>query len=141
MSAAGDHQRMTTRTNTSQKEGQHMTILPRINGNCPMGCGATLFLAVGGYVTCSYLGCPNPTAVDDILAEKETEHIVTIHDDNFSILHPLRERLGSQLDDCALHAYMSGLSGPPARPGKYRATEITSTKKPAGLSYAWEPLS
>lgn len=117
------------------------TTQPQVNGNCPMGCGATLFLGVGGYITCSYQGCPNPLAVHDILAEEETEHIVTIRYDNFSILHPLRERLGSQIDDCALHAYMSGLSGPPSRPGKYRVRETTSLKAPAGDAYAWERLS
>ena len=114
---------------------------PVVAGYCPMGCGATLFLAAGGHITCSYQGCPNSTAVADILDERETEHIVTIRDDNFSILHPLRERLGSQLDDCAIHAYMMGLSGPPAMPGRYRATEISSLKFTAGLAYAWERLS
>lgn len=40
---------------------------PLVKGRCP-GCGfAHLFLAVGGYVTCGYLKCPNPGAASDLL--------------------------------------------------------------------------
>lgn len=35
----------------------------KIQGYCPMGCGETLMLGSGGYVTCGLLGCSNPTAV------------------------------------------------------------------------------
>lgn len=41
---------------------------PHVVGRCP-ACGAkSLFLAVGGYVTCSVLGCPDPSAVTNLLA-------------------------------------------------------------------------
>lgn len=43
---------------------------PRVRGKCPMGCGETLFLGAGGYVTCSYLPCPNPGAASDRLAAR-----------------------------------------------------------------------
>ena len=33
-----------------------------VRGYCPLGCGATLFLAAGGCVTCSSLNCPRPDA-------------------------------------------------------------------------------
>jgi hypothetical protein len=40
---------------------------PKVAGECPMGCGRTLFLGSGGHVTCSLLGCPNPAAADEWL--------------------------------------------------------------------------
>lgn len=39
----------------------------KVAGNCPMGCGETLFLGSGGHVTCSFLECPEPTAAADLL--------------------------------------------------------------------------
>jgi hypothetical protein len=39
----------------------------RVAGECPMGCGRTLFLGDGGHVTCSLIGCPAPGAVDELL--------------------------------------------------------------------------
>lgn len=94
---------------------------PRVRGCCPMGCGETLFLASEGYVSCSWARCPNPTAVSDILATRETEHIVLIGDESFTVQHPLRERLNGDLFSCPLHGWMSDLAGPPRRPGRYRA--------------------
>lgn len=48
---------------------------PKVRGQCP-GCSKeSLFLAVGGYVTCSYISCANPTAASDLLATHE--HTVT----------------------------------------------------------------
>lgn len=38
-----------------------------VKGCCPMGCGETLFLGKGGYVTCGYLPCPNPTLAADLM--------------------------------------------------------------------------
>jgi len=44
---------------------------PHVAGRCP-SCGtASLFLAVGGHVTCSVIGCADPSAVDDWLARAE----------------------------------------------------------------------
>ena len=87
-----------------------------------MGCGKTLFRGSGGYVTCGYLECPNPSAATDILLTEETEHIVVFDDDRFSIQHPLRERIEGELFDCGLHKHLSSLNGPPVVPGRYRAT-------------------
>jgi len=42
---------------------------PRVKGNCPKGCGATLFLGSGGYVTCSYINCPEPDAASKLLSK------------------------------------------------------------------------
>lgn len=94
--------------------------MTRVVGNCPMGCGETLFLGTGGHVTCSRLACPRPTAVDELLAAAETEHIATIHEDGFTVEHPLRERLDGALHDCELHQELQAAGGPPAKPGRYR---------------------
>jgi hypothetical protein len=93
-----------------------------VDGYCPMGCGRTLFLADGGYVTCSYVHCPRRDAVADILADKEAEHIVDFDDRGFTIRHPLRERLDDALMTCVLNEYCKALDGPPVTPGRYRAT-------------------
>lgn len=89
-----------------------------------MGCGNTLFLGSGGHVTCSWSRCPEPTAAGLILDEPETEHIVTFSDlGGFSIRHPLRDRVElDDLGDCNLHLYLASLSGPPVKPGRYRAS-------------------
>ena len=38
-----------------------------VKGRCPMGCGETLFLGEGGYVTCSLAECPDPASASEIL--------------------------------------------------------------------------
>lgn len=48
---------------------------PKVQGRCPRGCGATLFLGNNGYVTCSLIGCPDPAAANRMLdhsAERRT---------------------------------------------------------------------
>lgn len=86
-----------------------------------MGCGRTLFLADGGYVTCSYVHCPHRLAIDDLINDRETEHIVEFSENTFTVRHPLRERLEDALMRCQLHEHIAGLSGPPVQPGRYRA--------------------
>ena len=99
-----------------------MPELPKVAGYCPMGCGETLFLGDGGHVTCSLLACPNPTVVDAVLTDPETEHVVRIGDNTFTIMHPLRERVKGELYDCPLHTFMAAQSDSPLRPGRYRAS-------------------
>lgn len=42
--------------------------MPMVTGTCPAcGLSGTLFLAVGGHVTCSSLSCPDPCRVADSL--------------------------------------------------------------------------
>jgi hypothetical protein len=95
-----------------------------VAGYCPMGCGQTLFVGEGGHITCSWAHCPHPEAVDELLADRETEHVVQIDAGTFSIQHPLRERLGGILFDCRLHEWLSEQDGPPEEPGyRYRARE------------------
>jgi len=85
-----------------------------------MGCGQTLLLDAGGHITCSRLECANPCAADEILGNAETEHVVTLRDDGFTVEHPLRERLDGALHDCRLHQDLQAASGPPTKPGRYR---------------------
>ncbi|MEV1295803.1 DUF6085 family protein [Pseudonocardia sp. NPDC049635] len=102
-----------------------------VTGYCPMGCGRTLFLAAGGRVTCRHVDCPAPCAVDDLLDDRETEHVVEFADTVFTVRHPLRERLGDQLMACELHQYIADLPGPPVVPGRYRA-------RADGDRWSWE---
>lgn len=111
----------------------------KVQGFCPMGCGETLFLGSGGYVTCSWIDCPNPTAVSDILANQETEHIVLIGAGDFSLQHPLRERLNGELFNCALHEYLESLTGPPRARGRYRVRHRVRIL-PGDDSYKWVAL-
>jgi Family of unknown function (DUF6085) len=92
-----------------------------VQGYCPMGCGQTLFIGAGREVTCGHLSCPRPDAAADILDDHETEHLVTFTPHDFTIKHPLRERLDDALLNCELHTYCHDLGGPPAAPGRYRA--------------------
>lgn len=106
--------------------------MTRVAGYCPMGCGETLFLAEGGHVTCAYLDCPAPCKLDDLLHDRETEHIVLIGESSFNLQHPLRER-GEDLFNCDMHARLSSLDGPPAKPGRYRVTHD-------GKRFHWTPV-
>lgn len=95
---------------------------PDIHGWCPMGCGKTLFVGAGGHVTCSYIPCPRPTAVDELLADRETEHVVEFKRRTFTVRHPLHERLDDALMGCKLDEHIRQLDGPPVQLGRYRAT-------------------
>lgn len=94
---------------------------PTVAGRCPMGCGSTLFLGSGGYITCSWHKCPNPVAVSDLLDDPlAAKHVVTFGELGFDVQHPLFER-GEDLVRCELHQHIRLLDGPPVRPGRYFA--------------------
>ena len=94
---------------------------PTVAGHCPMGCGRTLTLD-HAHVTCTSPRCPRPTAVHDILADDETEHVVTFADGGtFLVVHPLRETLGSALE-CPANGHVTRMQ--PMPPGRYRMTRI-----------------
>lgn len=105
----------------------------RVQGFCPACGGESLILAAGGHLACGRLDCPRPGAAGEILTDRETEHIVTFGPGDFTIRHPLRERLDDALMDCDLHEYLFHLIGPPAAPGRYRA-------RPVGDRWKWEVL-
>lgn len=97
-----------------------------VAGYCPMGCGQTLTRrAHDGAILCGNPGCARPDAVDTIVGEQETEHIVQFDPVGFTIRHPLRERLDDDLMQCELHRYCSRLDGPPRDgTGRYQATTV-----------------
>lgn len=93
--------------------------MKKVAGYCPMGCGETLFLGEGGHVLCSLIECPNPAAVDELLQDRETEHVVSYSPDGrWNAQHPLRERLNGALLDCPIHRALA--SALPRKPGRYR---------------------
>lgn len=94
--------------------------MAEIRGFCPMGCGETLFVGAVGHITCSFQDCGHPTAVDELLADRETEHVVKLSATDFTVRHPLHERLDDALMTCDLHAWIASRPGPPAKPGTYR---------------------
>lgn len=100
----------------------------KVTGYCPMGCGPTLFLGAGGYVTCSRDVCPHPVAASEILGDAEVHHIVKLNQATFTVRHPLREWLSGELMHCSLYDWLKGLSGPPAQRGTYRV--LTPTGEP-----------
>lgn len=85
-----------------------------------MGCGETLHLGEGGFVTCMKLECPTPDAASSILEDRETEHVVVFTLTGFTIRHPLKERLGDALLTCDLQELLSA-QGPPQVHGRYRS--------------------
>lgn len=112
---------------------------PRVAGFCPMGCGETLFIAQGGYITCSYIPCPNPSAVADILGFRETEHLVQFHAGTFTVMHPLRERVNpNDLLSCDLGEHIKNDLVPriTPSPGIYMArhVEIAPDSRLAGAA-------
>ncbi|MEU6674808.1 DUF6085 family protein [Streptomyces sp. NPDC046925] len=107
-----------------------------VQGHCP-ACGrASLFLGEGGYVTCSIRECPQPDAVSELLADRETEHIVQLAEEGWTVRHPLIERLDDALMGCQLNAYMSTFD----RPDELGTFRAELGKYEAGL-WNWEKLS
>ncbi|MET7477976.1 DUF6085 family protein [Streptomyces sp. NPDC005648] len=102
-----------------------MTDNMRVPGYCPMGCGQTLERrGTDGVIQCQATRCPRVYAVQDLLTDRETEHIVQFDTTGFTVRHPLRERIGDALMQCTLHRHCASLSGPPADPGRYRAVRV-----------------
>lgn len=95
-----------------------------VQGYCPACGSGSLFLGTRGYVTCSVNDCPRPTAVSDLLDDRETEHVVNIGETGFTVRHPLLERLDDALLTCTVHERLSRYDGPPVEPGRYRVGEV-----------------
>lgn len=111
----------------------HRTLPVRIQGYCPMGCGETLHLAADGTVTCADNYCPDPNAVSKIIGDGETEHVVTLRAKDFTIRHPLRERIDGALEDCDLHLGCVSLHPSEVVPGTYRVTYVGIDQDSASL--------
>ncbi len=105
-----------------------------VAGHCP-ACGhESLVCTAGAQITCRADACTRPAAAAEILADHETEHIVQFGPGEFTVRHPLRERLDDALMDCQLHHDIAAMSGPPVKPGRYRARRD-------GERWTWEALS
>lgn len=109
---------------------------PRVAGYCPMGCGDTLVLRTSGRISCTWVDCPRPSAVDELLADSEVDHQVTFYEDTFTVRHPLSERLDDQLLTCGLHQDLVDLDGPPVPVGTYRAVLLDDTSRPRIWTWA-----
>lgn len=103
-----------------------MSIVVRLAGFCPMGCGETLLVQgtanpTMARVRCAANACPSPFAVGELLADAETEHVAFVSIDGFTVRHPLRERIGGALQECEIHAYLAAsLDDGWMEPGTYR---------------------
>jgi hypothetical protein len=95
---------------------------PEIKGYCPMGCGSTLFLGEGGFVTCSWINCPDPEAVTKILeGAAERDHTVLITETMWTMQHPLRERVENDLFQCEMGKRITNYTAKVLlEPGLYR---------------------
>lgn len=91
-----------------------------VDGFCP-NCGKQsleLGTEVPGQIHCTTFLCGQPDAAHLILSNPEIEHIVTLGLDNFSMQHPLRERISGEILECSLREIIkNGMHRPP---GKYR---------------------
>jgi hypothetical protein len=97
---------------------------PKVQGFCPVCGSESLFLGAGGYVTCSRIDCPEPDAVSSLLDDRETAHIVTFRELDFTIRHPLRERLRDELPPLRPARRAVGAPGPA------RASRLVSGLRP-----------
>lgn len=99
-----------------------MTI--HVLGYCP-SCGRDrLFVPEsGGAILCAHHGCPEPTAAHDILSDREMQHIAVIREKDFTLRHPLIERLDDRLMECRVNQMLVDLGTPP-EPGEYLVTML-----------------
>lgn len=89
---------------------------------CPMGCGETLHLMASGMICCLAPECPDKGAAQKVLSNPEHLDVVLIGADSWTVLHPLRERLGDLFTCPVLTACQQQLGGPPdGVTGYYRA--------------------
>lgn len=114
----------------------------KVAGCCPMGCGNDTLRLIppNGVVICINESCPGAMAAAQILADPESEHIVDFTINNFTIRHPLRERLGDALFDCGLLNHLCSLRPgdlPGHSSGRWRARWRDD---PHGGEVSWERL-
>lgn len=91
-------------------------------GQCPMGCGETLALDYLHRVYCIMADCPRQMATHEILSEIVTDHIIEVRAHDFTLKHPLRERLDGDLFDCHMHRDLHELDSAPVPVGRYAVT-------------------
>lgn len=92
------------------------------NAYCPMGCGEHVHLMPSGLLCCLAPHCPRPGAAGEILADRESEHVVNFTALGWTLRHPLKERLDDALMLCELNDYLGGYDTAPVTLGRYRMT-------------------
>lgn len=105
-----------------------------VAGECPMGCGPTLYLDHADQITCAHGDCKRPHAAGEILSNGETAHIAHLGPSDFTLTHPLAENLDGQILRCRISRTISTAGSPPQPVGSYR---VNAT--PAGLE--WTPMA
>ena len=101
-----------------------------IKGYCPMGCGPTLRRRTADdMIVCQHASCRRPTAVSEMISDREAEHVVQLTAEGFTVRHPLRERLDDDLVRCLLNEFLGALTAQPVPDGRYRVvlSELTHT--------------
>lgn len=117
-----------------------------VRGNCPV-CGKAQLITqelstpdgVVAYIWCANNFCARQNAVNEILSDPETEHIVTLEDDSWNMKHPLRERLDDELLHCAVAEALRNIyeyDVPIPENGTYRVIPSNDDTKP----WKWEKL-
>jgi len=92
-----------------------------------------------GEIRCRNPKCPRPDAVAEILRDVETNHIVVIGEENFSLKHPLIERLEDELFECPVHRWLNAQHSQDSLgvdPGRYRLID----EGDLAAGYFFEPL-
>jgi hypothetical protein len=98
----------------------------RVLGYCP-SCGQDKLTvaASGGAIVCHHFGCAEPTAVHDILRDREVQHIVTFTEDGWTLRHPLIERIDDRLVNCDVHEMLAELTQTDRlEPGRWRVSML-----------------
>lgn len=91
-----------------------------VQGFCP-ACGNPT-LAIDEFearLGCTEVDCPRPTAAHDVLSDDQTLHLVTLRRDDFTVRHPLIERLDNRLEECRIHAALADCDDMPMGQGVY----------------------
>lgn len=97
-----------------------------VEGRCPSCEKEELALSSSGEIYCVDKACARPKAVTEILKNASTKHIVKLTSYNFSVQHPLIERLEDGVFECELVKELTYSSNPPKPTGVYQVVR-TST--------------
>lgn len=78
-----------------------------LSGHCP-ACGREDLVVISDAATpqvhCNSGICPDNFAASRVLQDDQIHHVVRFDDEGrFSVKHPLRERINSELLDCTVH--------------------------------------
>jgi hypothetical protein len=98
-----------------------MTVIRGVAGRCPSCWERSLHLLPDDHVHCLNRECRAPDAVDRLL-EEETEpvHVLSVTVRDWTLQHPLVERLSRNGLRCAAHHRASSTTEPvPREPGRY----------------------